>query len=135
MSSSFSALTSMPIIRYRPPASRCRATTVPNVMVVHPSIPARSLRELVALAKAHPHKLNFGSGGVGSGSQLGAELFKLQLKLDAASVPFGGAGPAIQSAVAGMSCMTPTAPAWLTTPCRHPDSCHATASANDAGTP
>jgi tripartite-type tricarboxylate transporter receptor subunit TctC len=75
--------------------------TVPNVMIVHPSVPAKNLTQLVALAKAHPGKLNFGSGGLGSGSQLGSELFKALNKLDLVHVPYKGAAIAMTAMLSG----------------------------------
>jgi tripartite-type tricarboxylate transporter receptor subunit TctC len=74
---------------------------VPNVMVVHPSVPARNLKELVALAKARPGKLNFGSGGVGSGSQLGAELFRTLAGIKMVHVPYKGAAIAMTAMLSG----------------------------------
>jgi tripartite-type tricarboxylate transporter receptor subunit TctC len=88
--------------------------TVPNVMVVHPSIPAMTLRELVALAKAHPGKLNFGSGGLGSGSQLGSELFKTLNKLQLVHVPYKGAALAMTAMMSGeVDMVTSTLPATI----------------------
>jgi len=88
--------------------------TVPNVMVIHPSIPARSLKELVALARAHPGKLNFGSGGLGSGSQLGSELFKTLNKLTLVHVPYKGAALAMTAMVSGeVDMVTSTLPATI----------------------
>jgi tripartite-type tricarboxylate transporter receptor subunit TctC len=75
--------------------------SVPNVMLVHPSVPARSVKELVNLAKAHPGKLNFGSGGVGSGSQLGSELFKSLAKIRMVHVPYKGAAIAMNAMLSG----------------------------------
>jgi len=77
------------------------AAASPNILVVHPDIPAKSVKELIELIKANPGKYTIANPGVGTTPMLGGELFKLQLKLDATSVPFGGAGPAIQSVVAG----------------------------------
>jgi tripartite-type tricarboxylate transporter receptor subunit TctC len=76
------------------------AAASPNIVVVHPDVPVKSMKELVDYIKANPAKSSIANPGVGTTPQLAAELFKLQLKLDATSVPFGGAGPAIQSAVA-----------------------------------
>ena len=88
--------------------------TVPNVMVVHPSVPAKSLQELVALARAHPHKLNFGSGGVGSGSQLGSELFKALAKIDMVHVPYKGAQIAMTAMLSGeVDMVVSTVPATI----------------------
>jgi tripartite-type tricarboxylate transporter receptor subunit TctC len=88
--------------------------TVPNVMVVHPLIPAMTLRELVALAKAHPGKLNFGSGGLGSGSQLGSELFKTLNKLQLVHVPYKGAALAMTAMMSGeVDMVTSTLPATI----------------------
>ena len=88
--------------------------TVPNVMVVHPSIPATTLKELVALAKAHPGKLNFGSGGLGSGSQLGSELFKTLNKLQLVHVPYKGAALAMTAMMGGeVDMVTSTLPATI----------------------
>src|SRR5512146_603943 len=88
--------------------------TVPNVLVVHPSVPARSLSELVKLAKAHPGKLNFGSGGVGSGSQLGSELFKTLSGIDMVHVPYKGASLALSAMLSGeVDMVTSTVPATI----------------------
>jgi tripartite-type tricarboxylate transporter receptor subunit TctC len=91
------------------------AAASPNILVVHPDIPAKTVKELVDLLKANPGKYSIANPGVGTTPQLAAELFKLSFKLDAASVPFGGAGPAIQSAVGGhtpiaFTALPPTAP-------------------------
>jgi tripartite-type tricarboxylate transporter receptor subunit TctC len=88
--------------------------TVPNVLVVHPSVPARSLSELVKLAKAHPGKLNFGSGGVGSGSQLGSELFKTLSAIRMVHVPYKGAALALSAMLSGeVDMVTSTVPATI----------------------
>jgi tripartite-type tricarboxylate transporter receptor subunit TctC len=64
-------------------------------------VPAKSVKELVDLIRANPGKYNFASAGTGTTPHLSGELFKLTLHLDLVHVPFNGAGPAIQSAVAG----------------------------------
>lgn len=66
-----------------------------NVLVLHPSVPANSVQELVALAKAQPHQLRYAHPGIGSLQQLSAELFKLTLGVDFTGVPYKGGGPAI----------------------------------------
>src|SRR5471032_3285173 len=91
------------------------AAASPNILVVNPEIPAKTVKELIELVKANPGKYNIANPGIGTTPQLAAELFKLTYKLDATSVPFGGAGPAIQNAVAGhtpivFSALPPTAP-------------------------
>jgi tripartite-type tricarboxylate transporter receptor subunit TctC len=73
----------------------------PNVLVVNPSLPANSVKELVDLIKANPGKYSFASAGTGTTPHLAGELFKLSYGLDLVHVPFNGAGPAIQSTVAG----------------------------------
>ncbi len=88
--------------------------TVPNVLAVHPSVPARTLAELVKLAKAQPGKLNFGSGGVGSGSQLGSELFKTINGLRMVHVPYKGAALALSAMLGGeVDMVTSTVPAAI----------------------
>ena len=87
---------------------------VPNVLVVHPSVPARSLDELVKLVKTHPGKLNFGSGGVGSGSHLGSELFKTLTKINIVHVPYKGASIAMTAMLSGeVDMVTSTVPATI----------------------
>jgi tripartite-type tricarboxylate transporter receptor subunit TctC len=91
------------------------AAASPNILVVNPSVPAKSVKDLIALIKANPGKYPIANPGIGTTPQLAAELFKLTYKLDATSVPFGGAGPAVQSAVAGqtpiaLTALPPTAP-------------------------
>ena len=88
--------------------------TVPNILVVHPSVPADSLKELVALARAQPGKLNYGSGGLGSGSQLGTELFKTLNKLNMVHVPYKGAAIAMNAMMSGeVDLVTSTVPATI----------------------
>ena len=75
--------------------------TAPNVLVVHPSVPVKTVAELVAYAKANPGKLNVGTPGVGSSDHLVAEQFKQVHGLEIAHVPYRGAAPAMQDLVAG----------------------------------
>ena len=75
--------------------------TSPLMLVVHPSVAAKSVQELVALAKANPGRLNFGSGGVGSTPHLSAELFKSAAGIDAVHVPYKGGAPALNDLVGG----------------------------------
>ena len=66
-----------------------------NVVVLHPSVPAGSMRELIALAKAKPGLLRYSHPGVGTGQHLGAELFKLSTGVDFITVPYKGGGPSM----------------------------------------
>ena len=76
---------------------------VPNVLAVHPSVPARSLQELVALARARPGQLNYGTGGNGSAAHLATEYLKLKPRTFIVHVPYRGAAPAITDLVAGQT--------------------------------
>ena len=67
--------------------------TIPQMLSVHPSIPAKSLKELVALAKAHPNELNYGTAGTGSTSHMAMELFQSVAKIKMVHVPYKGTGP------------------------------------------
>jgi tripartite-type tricarboxylate transporter receptor subunit TctC len=77
------------------------AASVPHVLVVHPSVPATHLKELIAYAKAHPGKLNYGSGGIGTNTHMGAELFKSLSGTFIAHIPYRGGGPALLGVLAG----------------------------------
>ena len=70
-------------------------TTLPYLLVVHPSVPARSAKELIALARQHPGKLYFASAGTGSGTHLAFELFVSLAKIDAVHVPYKSGSPAL----------------------------------------
>jgi tripartite-type tricarboxylate transporter receptor subunit TctC len=72
-----------------------------NILVVHPSVPASSTKELIAYAKANPGKLNFESSGIGSSSHLSGELFKQQAGIEITHVPYKGTGAGIADLVAG----------------------------------
>jgi tripartite-type tricarboxylate transporter receptor subunit TctC len=69
--------------------------TVPEMLVVAANVPAHDMKELIALAKAQPGKLNFASSGAGSLTQLAGELFKLRANIDIVHVPYRGAAPAV----------------------------------------
>jgi tripartite-type tricarboxylate transporter receptor subunit TctC len=73
----------------------------PNLLVVHPSVPAKNVKELIALAKARPGQLQFASPGSGSVQHLSGELFKLQAKVDMLHVPYKGSGQSIVDLIAG----------------------------------
>jgi tripartite-type tricarboxylate transporter receptor subunit TctC len=72
-----------------------------NILVVNPTLPVKSLAELIALAKANPGKLNFASSGHGLAAHLAGELFKAEAKIDIVHVPYKGAAPALQDVIAG----------------------------------
>ncbi len=75
--------------------------TQPNLLVVHPSLPARDLKELLALAKKRPGQLNYGSSGNGSSHHMSGEMIKLMGKVDLVHVPYKGTGTAITDALGG----------------------------------
>jgi tripartite-type tricarboxylate transporter receptor subunit TctC len=74
---------------------------VPQVMEVHPSVPAKTVPEFIAYAKANPGKLNMASAGIGSVQQVGGELFKMMSGVDMLHVPYRGAGPALIDLLGG----------------------------------
>jgi tripartite-type tricarboxylate transporter receptor subunit TctC len=76
-------------------------TTVPNVLVVHPSIGVKSVKELISLAKAKPDELSFGSSGVATGTHLAGELFKMQTGIKMVHVPYPGSPQSVADLVAG----------------------------------
>ncbi len=73
----------------------------PNVIVVHPSVPAASLRDLIALARAKPGQISYASGGIGSNSHFATVLFLMAAKIDMLHVPYKGLGPAVTELVGG----------------------------------
>jgi tripartite-type tricarboxylate transporter receptor subunit TctC len=75
--------------------------SVPNVLVLHPSVPAKTVKEFIAVAKARPGKLNFASTGNGTSQHLSAELFKFMAGLDMVHIPYKGTAPALTELVAG----------------------------------
>jgi tripartite-type tricarboxylate transporter receptor subunit TctC len=75
------------------------AGDAPNALLVNPSVPAKTVAELVDYIKANPGKISYASAGTGTTPHLSGELFRLTLKLDIVHVPFSGAGPAIQALV------------------------------------
>lgn len=86
--------------------------TVPLVFVVNPNVPARDLKELIALAKSQPGKLSFASAGNGSPQHLATEMFQRQAKIDVMHVPYKGSGPAISDLLGGqVTAMIDTVPA------------------------
>lgn len=89
-----------PVKNFAPVALVAR---VPNVLVVHPSVAAKNVKELVALAKAKPGQLNYGSGGNGSAANLATEYFKLQTGTAMVHIPYRGTAPAITDLLAGQT--------------------------------
>jgi tripartite-type tricarboxylate transporter receptor subunit TctC len=76
---------------------------VPQIMEVHPSVPAHSVPEFIAYAKANPHKINLASAGNGSVQQVAGELFRMMTGIDMVDVPYNGAGPALVDLLAGQT--------------------------------
>jgi tripartite-type tricarboxylate transporter receptor subunit TctC len=75
--------------------------TVPNVMITHPSVPANTLQEFIALAKARPGEMNFGSGGSGTSNHLGGELFNIVAGVKLVHIPYKGVNLAMNDAMTG----------------------------------
>ena len=87
-----------PVKDFAPVAEVAR---VPNVLVVHPAVAAKNVQELVALAKAKPGQLNYGSGGNGSAANLATEYFKLQTGVAMVHIPYRGTAPAVTDLIGG----------------------------------
>jgi len=77
------------------------AVQLPNVLVVHPTVPVKSVRELIDYAKARPGKLDYAAGTIGVSPHLSAELFKAMTSIDIVRVPYKGGGPALNGLIAG----------------------------------
>ena len=92
-----------------------KALRFPLYLIVHPSIPARSLAEFIAFAKAKPGQLNFASSGQGGTSHLVAELFDAAAGIKATHVPYKGAAPALQAVLTGEQAVETLPLAWATT--------------------
>ncbi len=96
-----SAYRSLPYDPVRDFAPVALCFTTPLYLVVHPEVPARTVGELIALAKSRPGKLSFGSGGNGTTAHLAGELFKSMAGVDMQHVPYKSAGPAMTDVIAG----------------------------------
>jgi tripartite-type tricarboxylate transporter receptor subunit TctC len=103
-----STLTTMHIVRKAMPVDALRDFTpitqliiLPQVLVVHPSVPAQTFAEFIALAKQEPGKLSYGSAGPGTAPHMAMELFKSMAKIDVNHVPYRGVAPALQDVLAG----------------------------------
>ncbi len=86
-----------------------------NIVIAHPSVPAKTVKELIALMQANPGKYPIANAGLGTTPELASELFKLAFKLDQPSVPYGGGAPAVQAVIAnqtpvGFANLTPASP-------------------------
>ncbi len=77
------------------------ATRAPNLVVVHPALPVKSVKELIALAKARPGQINYASGTIGSSNHLAAELFKSMAHVNIVRVGYKGTSPAINAVIGG----------------------------------
>lgn len=80
-------------------------STAPNVLVVHPSVPAKSVKELITLAKTHRGALTYASAGMGSSNHLSGELFKMMAGVDIVHVPYKGGGAAVTDLLSGQVSM------------------------------
>ena len=93
--------TRLPYDTLRDFAPVAMVATVPSVLIVHPSLPARSVRELIAFAKRRPHELDYGSSGVGTAAHLAAALFSQRAGLHLTHVPYKGGVPALYELMGG----------------------------------
>jgi tripartite-type tricarboxylate transporter receptor subunit TctC len=78
-----------------------RLASTPMILAAHPSLPAKSIKELIALARARPGELTYATSGAGTGHHLAGELFKSQAKIDLIHVPYPGGAPATIAAIGG----------------------------------
>ena len=78
-----------------------QVASIPNVVLVHPSVPAKTLKELIALAKSKPGELTYASAGLGTSPHMGMELLKHMAGIDIQHIPFRGSGPAVTDTISG----------------------------------
>jgi tripartite-type tricarboxylate transporter receptor subunit TctC len=99
------------LVRDFAPVTQLAST--PSILVVHPSLPAKSVGELVAIARAKPGAINYSSGGVGTPTFIAGELFKLHAKIDMLHVPYRAGGEALTAVISGETSvyLAPIAPA------------------------
>ena len=90
----------------------------PYFLVVHPSVPAKSTAEFIALAKARPGQLNFGSSGTGGGAHLAMEYFRSTARIEMVHIPYKGAAPSMTDLLAGQVQMTFAQPAVALAPAK-----------------
>ena len=104
----------LPFNALRDFAAVSQIANVPNVLVIHPSVPAKTIHELVTVAKATPGKLSYGSGGVGSSNHLGSEMLKSLAGISMIHVPYKGASIALTHILSGeIDVVTVTVPATI----------------------
>jgi tripartite-type tricarboxylate transporter receptor subunit TctC len=84
--------------------------TAPNLVVVHPSVPAKSIKELVEFARANPNKISYASAGVGSPAHISGEMLRVLAKIQIVHVPYKGAGPALTDLIGGQVQLLATSP-------------------------
>ena len=96
-----SLLSKMPYDPLKDLAPISQAAVAVNVLVVHPSLPAKSVKELIAIAKARPTDLNYGSSGSGAADHLAGELFNAMVKVKMAHIPYKGGAPAMMDLISG----------------------------------
>jgi tripartite-type tricarboxylate transporter receptor subunit TctC len=92
-----------PVTSFAPVTLMC---ATPSIVVIHPSLPARSVKELIALLKANPGKFSYASAGTGTPGHLAGELFKFTFGVDIIHVPFSGGGPGMNSVLGGHTPIT-----------------------------
>ena len=95
------AITKVPYDPFKDLAPVSQVVSLQNIFIVHPSLPVKTLKDLIALAKSKPGKFNFASSGNGSPGHLAAELFENMTKVDMVHVPYKGGGPAMTDLIAG----------------------------------
>jgi tripartite-type tricarboxylate transporter receptor subunit TctC len=91
----------LPFSPVRDLAPITQLSAFPNMLTVHPALPAKTVKELIALAKAKPGSINYGSSGTATGTHLSAELFKYMTGIDMVHVPYKGGSPAVQALLGG----------------------------------
>ncbi len=96
-----SLMRKLPYDTLRDLAPVIQLVSTPNALVVHPSLPAQSVRELIALAKARPDQIAYGSGGNGTSTHLGGEILRLMAGVSMVHVPYKGAAPSITALLSG----------------------------------
>jgi len=79
----------------------CFIASVPNILSVHPSLPVKNVKDLIALAKKKPGEINYGTGGAGTGPHLATELFRLMTGVNVVHIPYKGTPPAVNDLIAG----------------------------------